>query len=62
MNEKNYLKAEDVAAYMDISIPMAYKIIRRLNNELVAQGYLVVAGRVNRAYFEKKIYSSSSSC
>jgi len=59
MNEKKYLKAEDVAAYMDVSVPMAYKIIRRLNNELVAQGYLVVAGRVNRAYFEKKIYCGS---
>ena len=61
MEEKRYLKAEDVATYMDISIPMAYKIIRRLNDELVAQGYLVVAGRVNRAYFEKKIYSDPCS-
>ena len=56
MNEKKYLKAQDVAAYMEISVPMAYKIIRALNPELVAQGYLVVAGRVNRAYFEKKVY------
>ena len=62
MKEKKYLKAEDVALYMDVSIPMAYKIIRRLNNELVAQGYLVVSGRVNRAYFEKKIYSDTYSC
>ena len=62
MKEKRYLKAEDVALYMDISIPRAYKIIRRLNNELVAQGYLVVSGRVNRAYFEKKIYSDTYSC
>ena len=61
MKEKRYLKAEDVALYMDISIPMAYKIIRKLNNELVAQGYLVVAGRINRAYFEKKIYSETYS-
>lgn len=62
MKEKRYLKAEDVALYMDVSIPMAYKIIRKLNNELVAQGYLVVAGRVNRAYFEKKIYNETYSC
>ena len=61
MKEKKYLKAADVALYMDVSIPMAYKIIRRLNNELVAQGYLVVAGRINRAYFEKKIYSETYS-
>ena len=56
MQEKKYLRAEDVAAYMDISIPRAYKIIRKLNDELVAQGYLVVSGRVNRLYFERKVY------
>lgn len=56
MTNKKYLKAQDVAAYMEISIPMAYKIIRALNDELLSQGYIVVAGRVNRSYFEKKIY------
>lgn len=55
ISKKKYLKVQDVAAYMEISVPMAYKIIRALNNELVAQGYLVVAGRVNRADFEKKV-------
>ena len=32
--EKRFLNASDVSEYMDISIPMAYKIIRRLNDEL----------------------------
>lgn len=59
MNEKKYMRVEDVAAYMEISIPMAYKIIRRLNSELSAQGYLVVAGRVSRHYFEQKVYGGS---
>lgn len=60
MNNKRYLTAADVAEYMGISVPMAYKIIRRLNNELSAGGYLVVAGRVNRTYFEQKIYGGMS--
>lgn len=60
MNNKQYLTATDVAEYMDISVPMAYKIIRRLNNELSAGGYIVVAGRVNRRYFEQKIYGGMS--
>jgi len=59
MKDKKYLKAQDVAAYMEISVPLAYKIIRSLNDELVAQGYLVVAGRINRSYFEKKIYGGN---
>ena len=54
--KKMYLKAEDVSEYMGISIPLAYKIIRRLNDELIAQGYIVVAGRVSRQYFEQKVY------
>lgn len=56
MKEKRFLSANDVAEFMDVSIPMAYKIIRRLNDELVAKGYLVVCGKVSRSYFEKKVY------
>ena len=59
MKSKLYLRAEDVAEYMDVSVPMAYTIIRRLNNELVSQGYIVVAGRVSRRYFEQKIYGGN---
>ena len=56
MENKRFLTAADVALYMDISIPMAYKLIRKLNDELVAAGYIIVSGRVSRTYFEKKIY------
>ena len=55
MSAKNYLTASDVSEYMGISIPMAYKIIRRLNDELKSQGFLMVSGRVNRNYFEHKV-------
>ena len=60
MTNKRYLTAADVAEFMDISVPMAYKIIRRLNDELSAGGYIVVAGRVSRSYFEQKIYGGMS--
>ena len=53
---KNFLTATDVSEYMGISIPMAYKIIRRLNDELHAMGYLTISGRVSRSFFEKKFY------
>ena len=59
MENKLYLNVDDVAQYMEISVPMAYKIIRKLNNELLAQGYLVVAGRVSRRYFEQKVYGGT---
>lgn len=56
MDKKKFLTARDVAEYMEISVPMAYKIIRRLNDELAASGYIIVAGRISRIFFEKKIY------
>lgn len=54
MNEKNYLTADDVAKYMGISVSMAYKVIRKLNDEMKQQGYITVSGKVNRRYFEMK--------
>lgn len=56
MKEKRFLNVNDVAEYMEISVPMAYKIIRKLNDELAAKGYLVVCGKVSRSYFEQKVY------
>ena len=56
MENKRFLTAQDVAQFMGISVPMAYKIIRRLNDELIAGGYITVSGKVNRCYFEKKVY------
>lgn len=59
MENKRFLNVDDVAGYMDVSVPTAYKIIRRMNNDLQKQGYIVVAGKVSRAYFEKKVYGSA---
>ena len=60
MENKKFLKVSDVAAMMEVSETMAYKIIRGLNAELRAKGYLTVAGRVSRVYFEEKVYSGRS--
>ena len=53
--EKNYLSAEDVADYMGVSIPKAYKVIRELNEELKEHGFIIIHGKVNRRFFEKKV-------
>ena len=56
MENKRFLNVNDVADYLDISVPTAYKIIRRLNDELSKMGYLTVPGRVSKTYFEQKVY------
>lgn len=57
MNEnKRFMDVNDVSETMGISTSMAYRLIRNMNQELKAQGYITVAGRVSRAYFEKKVF------
>lgn len=54
--DKRFFTAQDVADYMGVAVPTAYKIIRKLNAELESQGYIVISGRVSRKYFETKVY------
>ena len=57
---KHFLSAQEVSEYMGIALPTAYKLIRQLNKELTDQGYLVISGRVSRAYFEAKVYGGDN--
>ena len=43
-----FIKADEVAEELGISKPCAYKIIRRLNEELREKGMITIAGRVDR--------------
>ena len=54
MADNRFMRVEEVAKELDISKSHAYKIIKALNEEMEALGFMVVSGRVNRAYFEKK--------
>ena len=63
---KKFMNAADVAVYMDIAIPTAYKVIRTINKELKKKGYVTVAGKVNREVFEMKVnggmYGNNERC
>ena len=50
------MRAEDVAKELDISKAYAYKVIRRLNAELEAKGFLIIPGRISRDYFFERFY------
>ena len=60
MENKRFLNVNDVAEYMNVSVATAYKIIRKLNDELSADGYITVAGRISRTFFEQKVYGSTA--
>lgn len=56
MNKNYMMNANDVANELGVSKGHAYKMIRKLNEELEASGYIVVSGKIPRAFWEKKFY------
>lgn len=51
-----FIKADEVAELLGVSRAEAYRIIKRLNDQLSSRGFIVVNGRVNRKYLEEQIY------
>lgn len=54
--DKLYLDAPELSAMLGVSIGHSYKIIRELNSELKAKGYIVISGKVPTAYFKTKYF------
>lgn len=59
--QKQVLNVRDVMTALEVSESKAYGIIKRLNQELEAKGYITVRGKVSRVYFEEKLYGIKSS-
>lgn len=47
MAESLFVKADEVSEVLGISRAEAYRIIKRLNGELAAKGYIVINGNIN---------------
>lgn len=54
--KKQFMEAKDIAEVMGVSLGKAYQLIRNMNEELDAGGYLTVAGKVPIKFFQKKYY------
>ena len=57
--KNQFLRAEEVARELEVSRSYAYRLIRQLNAELREKGYMTIAGRVNRQYFQERLYGTS---
>lgn len=53
---KQIVTVKDVMEVLQVSESKAYGVIRQLNSELKAQGYIVIPGKVPTAYFEQKCF------
>ena len=60
MKEKMFLRVEDVAEEMGVSVSYAYKLIRKLNKELKATGCITIPGRIDQKFFHEKFYTTKT--
>lgn len=56
MQKTRLITPDEVARELGISKSFAYKIVRQMNKELKSKGYLTIAGKVSRVYFQEKFY------
>jgi hypothetical protein len=54
-----FMRVQEVVEALDVSEPYAYKLIRKLNEELKQKGCIVIAGRIDRRFFYEKFYNSA---
>lgn len=53
---KQIMNVRDVMAVLEVSESKAYQILRELNKELSAQGYITIQGKIPTAYFQERCY------
>lgn len=51
-----YLTAPEVAEILGVSAGKAYSVIKSLNNDLKKDGFITVAGKVPRRFFESRFW------
>ena len=56
--ENKFIRVDEVADELGVSKPYAYKLIRQFNGELKNKGFITIAGRVNRQYFNERLYGT----
>ena len=60
MERKLMVTAVEIVSDLGVSRAYAYNLIKRLNAELEAKGYITISGKVSRKYYEEKIYGMQS--
>ena len=56
--ENKFIRVDEVAQELSVSKPYAYKLIKKLNDELREKGFITIAGRINRQYFYERLYGT----
>lgn len=55
-----FMRVNEVAEELGVSIPYAYKLIKEMNEELKKTGCITISGRIDRKFFHEKFYGTRS--
>ena len=58
MAGKMFMRVDEVAEELGVSIPYAYRLIRSMNEELKKTGCITISGRIDRKFFHEKFYGT----
>ncbi len=56
MGTQVFLSVKEVSKILGMSIPYSYKVVAKLNEQLEQEGYMVIPGKISKAYFQEKFY------
>lgn len=58
---KQLYGVHEIKELLGVSESKGYKLIRQMNDELTAQGFIVLPGKVPRAYVEERFFGIKTS-
>lgn len=50
-----FYSVEDVMSILGVGKSKAYQVMKKFNDELEAEGYFTVSGRVSKSYFDSRM-------
>jgi hypothetical protein len=53
-----FMRVDEVATELGVSKPYAYKLIKKMNEELKQSGCITISGRIDRKFFYEKFYGT----
>ncbi|MCM1500485.1 MAG: helix-turn-helix domain-containing protein [Clostridium sp.] len=56
MQNTLYFTAGEIEQMLGVSRAKAYKLVKDMNGELAAKGYIVIAGKIPKKFFAEKYY------
>ena len=54
--KKQFYNAQDLAELLGVSKSTAYVHIKRMNDELISKGYLIIPGKIPIAYVQERFF------